>query len=149
MDKVWRGRLIRYTPFVLWTGIVLAFSTGGASMSNTSRIIRPLLQFLFPGAPEATLIFYHGVIRKSAHFFEYGVLGLLAIRAFAGSAVWFLGARPFFSAFIAALLVAMVDETNQSFDPSRTGSFGDVAIDLAGAACALGVAAVIKFRRKN
>ncbi len=149
MDKIRRERLIRYTPFVLWTAVVLGFSTSGASMSRTSRIIRPILEFLFPGAPEATLVFYHGLIRKSAHFFEYALLSLLAIRAFTGSSRHFLTDHPFISAVLAAVTVAAIDEFNQSFDPSRTGQFRDVLLDFSGAAAAALALAVYRSFRKN
>lgn len=149
MNKKWRGRIFRYTPFILWTGVVLAFSTGGASMNRTSRIIRPILEFLFPAASEAELIFYHAFVRKSAHFFEYAVLAGLAYRAFAGSSKWFLANRPAAAAFIVALLIASADETYQSFDPARTGAVTDVLIDLSGAAVALVAATVYRRRVKN
>jgi VanZ family protein len=149
MNKIRRERLVRYTPFVLWAGVVLAFSTSGASMSRTSRIIRPILEFLLPGAPEATLVFYHGLIRKSAHFFEYALLSLLAARAFTGSSRSFLQDHPFISAVIAAAAVAAIDEFNQSFDPSRTGTFRDVLLDLTGASVAALAFAAFKHFRKN
>lgn len=149
MNKKGRERLFRYTPFVLWTGVVLAFSTSGASMSRTSRIIRPILEFLFPGAPEATLVFYHGIIRKCAHFFEYAVLAALAARAFNGSSKAFLSRHPFLSAVLVAVTVAAVDEFNQSFDPSRTGTFRDVLLDLCGAATGAAIVAAYAKLRKN
>jgi VanZ family protein len=148
MKKTGRERLIRYTPFLLWTGIVMAFSTSGASMSRTSRFIRPILEFLFPGSPEATLVFYHGLVRKSAHIFEYALLSLLAARAFTGSSRKLLGRHPLISAVLAAAAVALVDEFNQSFDPSRTGTLRDVALDVSAAtAAALCLAAYRQFRK--
>ena len=149
MERVWRGRLVRYTPFILWTGVVLAFSTSSASMSRTSRIIRPILEFLFPGAPEATLVFYHGIIRKCAHFFEYALLAALAARAFTGSSRSFLARHPLISAVLCAATVAAVDEFNQSFDPSRTGTFRDVVLDLCGAAAGVLIFALYCRLRKN
>ena len=47
-------------------------------MSQTSRFIRPLIEFFFPGASPETILLIHAFIRKSAHFIEYGLLGLLA-----------------------------------------------------------------------
>lgn len=149
MDKVWRGRLVRYTPFILWTGVVLAFSTGGASMNRTSRFIRPFLEFLFPGAPEQTLLLYHGIIRKSAHFIEYAILAALAYRAFSGSSRRLLASHPFLAALLSAAIVAVVDETYQSFDPTRTGSAIDVMIDLSGAAAALAAVWLVSRKRQN
>jgi VanZ family protein len=126
------GRVFRYVPLILWIGLVLFASTTGASMSNTSYFVRPLLEFLFPDAPEATLLLYHGYVRKFAHFAEYAVLAFFAARAFRGSGKSFLRESRHLAALILVLAVASTDEINQSFNPTRTGSFYDVLIDLAG-----------------
>lgn len=118
-------------------------------MNRTSRIIRPILEFLFPSATEAELVFYHAIVRKFAHFFEYGVLAFLAFRAFAGSSKFLLSRRPAAAALIFALVVAIADETYQSFDPTRTGALMDVLIDMSGAAAALAVAVVLRRLTKN
>src|SRR6478672_9956296 len=96
--NIWRGRIIRYAPLVLWISVIFfASSTAGAS-KNTSIIIRPLLEWLFPGAPAATLDAYHNFIRKLAHFTEYALLAFLASRAFWSSSIkvfrkfWFIWA---------------------------------------------------------
>ncbi|MCO6509694.1 MAG: VanZ family protein [Aridibacter famidurans] len=127
----------------------MGFSTGGASMNRTSRFIRPLLEFLFPEAPEQTLLLYHGIIRKSAHFIEYAILAALAHRAFRGSSRTLLASHPFLIALLSAAIVAVADETYQSFDPSRTGSPIDVLIDLSGALAALAAARFLARRREN
>ena len=89
-NKKWRGRIFRYAPLILWIGVVLFASTTMGSMSKTSRFFRPLLEFLFPNAPEETLLIYHGYIRKMAHLTEYGILAFWASRAFWNSSVRFL-----------------------------------------------------------
>lgn len=109
-------------------------------MSETSRFIRPLLEFLFPDASEETLRIYHGWIRKFAHLFEYAVLAFLAVRAFSNSVMTVLREHAYLAALALVLLIAAADETIQSFDPSRTGSVADVAIDLAG-----GLAVIVMF----
>src|SRR5919199_1805743 len=78
----WRGRLWRYGPPVAWAGFVLFASSESFSASNTSRIIRPLLLWLFPGISEESLAYVHFLVRKTAHFSEYALLALLAARAF-------------------------------------------------------------------
>jgi VanZ family protein len=142
-------RLVRYTPLILWTGVVLFLSTSNASLARTSRIIRPLLEFLFPGAPEQTLLFYHGLIRKFAHFAEYAVLVALAYSAFSAASVRFLSSRAYIAGFGFACLVALIDETNQAFMSERTGSAVDVLLDVSGALTALVVLRVILSLRKN
>jgi hypothetical protein len=100
------SRISRYAPLILWTGIILFASTGSASMSETSRFIRPLLHFLFPGAPEETLVIYHAFIRKSAHFIEYAGLAFWASRAFWNSSIVILQRFWFVFAFLNVLLIA-------------------------------------------
>lgn len=127
-----RERFFRYAPLLLWIGVVLLASTTQASMSNTSRFIRLLLVFLFPNAPEETLIVYHNFIRKAAHFTEYAFLAFFAARAFSNSSVGFLRKFWFAFAFVLVILIASIDETNQSFNSARTGSVYDVLLDCSG-----------------
>lgn len=110
-------------------------------MSNTSLFVRPLLEILFPGSPEEIIALYHGYIRKSAHFAEYAVLAFFAALAFSGSNNRVLRKYWHCAAFLTVVLVAVADETNQSFNPARTGSAGDVAIDAAG-----GLTMILLFR---
>lgn len=102
-------------------------------MSQTSRFIRPLLEWLFPAAPEETLQLYHGYIRKLAHFTEYGVLAFLALYAFTLSASARLRALRYVLPIALAATVACVDEFNQSLSSARSGSPWDAALDISGA----------------
>ena len=128
----WRGRIVRYAPLVLWIGVIMFLSSGQASMSNTSRFVRPLLDFLFPGAPEELLIVYHGYIRKLAHVTVYAILAFWASRAFINSSQYALRRFWFVCALGLVLIVASIDEMNQSFLASRTGSVYDVLLDVFG-----------------
>lgn len=148
-----RQRLWRYAPVVLWVSIILLLGSNPGSMSETSRFIRPLLHFLFPNSPEATLDLIHGYIRKFAHLFEYAVLAALAARALAGSSVTTLKKYFYAAALLLVLVVASVDEFHQSYEPSRTSSPYDVLIDITGGVLALaivyGITAVIRRRRER
>ncbi len=136
----WREQLMLYAPLLFWIGVIFFLSSGQGSMSQTSRIIRPILEFLFPTAPEETLILYHGLIRKLAHLTEYAILGLLASRAFTRSKSNLLNKAPYVLAGAVVIFVAVLDELNQSFNPARTGSPFDSLIDITG-----GVFAIILF----
>jgi VanZ family protein len=133
----------------LWVGLVLYLSTGQATMTQTSRIIRPLLEFLFPGTPEETLIVYHSHIRKFAHFAEYAVLAFWAQRAFRGSPGKFLRRFWFVWSFLLVVLVASIDETNQSYLASRTGSVDDVLLDASGGLTVIAAFALYRFIFQN
>jgi VanZ family protein len=141
-SRVWRRRLWRYGPLVAWACFVLFASSESFSASNTSRIIRPLLLWLFPGISEAALEGAHFLVRKAAHFTEYALLALLGARAFHTSARAGLRRHWWLAAFALVAFVALVDEYHQSFLPSRTGTIYDSLLDMTGGATALACAAL-------
>lgn len=111
-------------------------------MSETSLFVGPLLHFLFPNAPEATILAYHGFIRKCAHFGVYFVLAVLAVRALRPmSSLW-----KFAAATLVVAAIASFDEFNQSFEASRTGSAWDVGLDCVGGAAGI-IFATFLYRR--
>jgi VanZ family protein len=145
----WRGRIIRYAPLILWIGVIAFMSSGQASMSQTSRFVRPLLEFLFPSTPEETLIIYHGYIRKLAHLTEYAILALFAARAFRYSANSFLHNNWLILSIVVVAIIATIDETNQSFNSARTGSVYDVLIDCFGGLSTLAFMTIFYSIRKS
>ena len=144
----WRSRLWRYGPLGLWLAFIFFASTGAMSAANTSRIIEPLLRWLFPNITEAQLLGAHFAVRKLAHFSEYAVLALLAARAFLSSTKDLLHRRWLISALVLVAVYALLDEYHQSFVPTRTPSIYDSMIDTAGGATAL-VALALWRRRKR
>lgn len=121
-----RKWLTAYAPLLVWAALILVLGSSVGAMSETSRIIRPLLEFLFPSAAPETLTTLHGYVRKSAHVIEYAVLAVLALRAFTDKKA------SIFAALSVVLAVATADELNQSFNSSRTGSAYDVLLDMVG-----------------
>jgi len=119
-------------------------STGNFSASNTSRIIGPLVLWLFPDTTPETMLAIHAVTRKIAHLLEYALLGLLAARAFRGSPRGGLRARWFLASLALVVVYALVDEYHQAFVPSRSASIYDSLIDMAG-----GLAALIAVWRRD
>jgi VanZ family protein len=113
-----------------WACFVLLASSSSFSVSNTSRIIRPLLVWLFPGISEAALAQAHFLVRKAAHFTEYALLALLSSRDA-------LARRWRLASFALVATVALIDEYHQSFVPTRTGTVYDSLLDMAGGAAAL------------
>ncbi len=133
------GRVLsRYLPLVIWLAFISYASSDSFNAGNTSRIIGPLVLWLFPNTSPETMTTIHFITRKLAHFTEYAILGFLAARAFRTSPRWFL---------ISAVLIvvyALLDEYHQSFVPSRTASIFDSLIDMAG-----GISALIFISRKR
>jgi VanZ family protein len=137
-------RLSRYGPVILWAVLIFIFSSGLFSGSNTSTIIRPLLQWVFPSISDASLAFVHGLIRKASHFVEYAILALLTARALRTSSQDLL--RNYWVAVSLAFIAiyALSDEFHQSLVSSRTASIYDCLIDTVG-----GLAALILVRARS
>ena len=130
--SLWRGRIARYAPLLLWIGVIFLLSGSLGAASNTSLIIRPLLLWLFPDITEPSIRVVQFWVRKTAHFTAYGMLGFLAIRAFSRSSYAMLRNWRFAFALLLVSLVATADEINQSFLSSRTGAATDVLLDISG-----------------
>ncbi len=142
-------RLWRYAPLVVWMGFIFFASTGEFSASNTSRIIRPVLLWLFPNISEERIALAHFLTRKAAHFTEYAILGLLAGRAFTRSSHQPIQRAWFQAATLLIVIYALTDEYHQTFVASRTGSIYDSVIDIAGGLTALMVFAYLFHRRER
>lgn len=125
-----QDRLGRYGSLILWMGFIYFASTGEFSAANTSRILRPLLLWLFPGMSPGEFEVVHFLTRKAAHFFEYFVLGLLTGRAFITSQQFHRYWLPLGMGLV--FLFALSDEFHQSFVSTRTASIFDSLIDFAG-----------------
>jgi len=126
---------------ILWLIVISIESTAMLSAHNTSRILYPLLHYLFNMDWERFEI-WHFFIRKSGHVFGYGLLSILLFRAWretlpiAGNVQWTF--RWTSIAVLGTALVASLNEWHQSSIPSRTGTPRDVLLDT----CA-GIAAQI------
>jgi VanZ family protein len=139
-------RVSRYLPLLLWLSFISFASTSEFSGENTSRIVRPLVLWLFPATSEATLQVIHFVVRKMAHLTEYAVLGVLAARSLSTSSVRFVKQHWVLLVFLLILIYSLLDEYHQSFVPSRTASLYDSMIDCVGGFTAL---MVYKRRKKQ
>jgi len=127
----------RYLPLIAWMAFISFASTGNFSAGNTSRIIGPLVLWLFPDTSPEAMLAIHGVTRKIAHLAEYALLGILAARAFRGSPGQALRDRWFLVSLALVIVYALADEYHQSFVPSRTGTIYDSLIDMVGGFAAL------------
>ena len=114
-----------WLPTVLWMIALFVLSTSVFSASNTSRVIVPILRFLLPRASEPTIMVLHTLIRKAAHFTNYGILFWILIRGP-------MAGRPYTALFL-CVCYAFVDEGHQILVAGRTPSLYDVALDSSGA----------------
>jgi len=127
-----RNLLKAWIAAILWLILIAIESSALLSAHNTSRILYPLLHFLFRLDRERFAV-WHFYIRKSGHVFGYGTLSILLFRAWRatlpapGNLKWtFRWAN---IAILGTALVASLDEWHQTFIPSRTGSVRDVVLD--------------------
>ena len=136
--------LSRYLPLAAWLVFISYASSDSFNAGNTSRIIGPLILWLFPNTTPETLAVIHLITRKVAHFTEYAILAYLAARAFRSSPRAALANRWFIAALALVVAYALLDEYHQSFVPSRTSSIYDSFIDMAG-----GLTALLLIRRRH
>ena len=114
-----------WLPVVCWTAVLFVLSTSGFSAANTSRFIEPIIRWFLPMASPTTIAMMHMLIRKAAHFTNYGILFWLLIRGP-------MRRRPYM-ALTMCLCYALLDEGHQVFAQERTASLYDVALDSSGA----------------
>jgi len=116
---------VDWLPVVVWGIVIFTMSTSTFSALNTSKFIEPILRWVFPLASKETITVLHALVRKSAHFTEYGVLFWLLLRGP-------MAGRPYM-ALTVCVLYAFLDEGHQILVPGRTASLYDVALDSTGA----------------
>ena len=118
--------------------MVVIFSASGdkGSFQHSSRIIGPLLHWLFPDMSEVNVNHVVTFARKCAHLTEYAILAGLFWRARRQpsgfrtlSWLW----REALWAVLFVAVYAMTDEFHQTFVPGREGKVTDVLIDTTGA----------------
>ena len=146
-----RGFIWYWLPVLLWMALIFTASSDTHSYEHSSRIIEPLLRWLFPHMPEARIHEIHELARKCAHLTEYGIFGLLLWRAVRKPVrndprpwTW----REVRLVLLLVMLYAATDEFHQRFVATRTSMASDVFIDTSGAAAALAVLRVFDRRRK-
>jgi VanZ family protein len=129
-----------WLPAILWMCLIFSASGDTQSAPRSSRLIEPLVRWLFPQLTDQAVGFIVLLVRKCAHLTEYAVLALLLWRAIRkpvrnDSRPWCWSHVAFVVG--AAFLYAASDEFHQRFVPNREGRFHDVLIDTAGAALGL------------
>ena len=116
---------------VLWAAVIAALSTKYFTAANTAAILS------YTGFSGDLLHNINHVIRKSAHFTEYAILGFWCSLAIYRHAPKTYITRGALLATLICSLYALSDETHQAFVPGRTPAAKDVLIDSLGAAFAI------------
>lgn len=133
----------------VWLVVIRLESTDYASSTNTFGLLYLVVRTIFGRIDPVVLLTINGILRKSGHFIGYAILSWLVFLALKYThrdrlkpvlqrrwGVFFRDYWQFDWALIAVLftvITASLDEIHQSFLPSRTGQWQDVALDTAGA----------------
>jgi len=139
-----------WIPVFVWLGII-AVESFGLSSNVTGGWLWKILQILHIHLSWPAFLELHHILRKAGHFTGYGILCVLMFRAWfhtlvshsrilrASSessslprALRSIRIRCTLLAVNMTLITAILDEWHQAFDPSRTSSGWDVALDVAG-----------------
>jgi len=133
---------------VIWVCFIWAHSLvpGEASSAESLSFVNGLRAvFELLGVTETLMMTF--IVRKTAHFLEYAVLGVIA-----GGLMhrgWGRGILRGRLSLLVAAMVPVIDEMIQLFVPGREGQLRDVCIDLAGIAFGLLVSwAVSRLRAR-
>ncbi|MBQ5805464.1 MAG: VanZ family protein [Erysipelotrichaceae bacterium] len=123
---------------LLWMTLIFYLSSQPADLSTevsdagvgyTADFLSTVLYRTNSEAIASFLTEHIAYVRKTAHVFEYLVLGILAYMNCSG----LLKNRVFSASLIFCLFFAAGDEFHQLFVPGRSGSAADVLIDMCGA----------------
>ncbi len=135
-----------WLPVLFWLAVIAVESFSLPSNLTGSWLAQILAALHIRLSPEQFAEFHH-YVRKTGHFVGYGILCLLSFRAWFHTIADRSANRArhlrFQSAAFAigiTLTTAILDEWHQSFDPRRTSSVLDVALDLSGGLLCLLVA---------
>lgn len=124
--------LMAWIAAILWLIVIAIESSALLSAHNTSRILYPLLHFLFNMDWDHFEV-WHFFIRKTGHVIGYATLSILLFRAWRATLPTMSGgkwaSRWAIIAVLGTAFVASLDEWHQSFIPSRTGRWQDVVLD--------------------
>lgn len=139
--------IIAVTLFI-W---VMSLQSAAVSFQQSDAIAAPMTEHATaPGKwlsdvtpPGSWLSVFSILVRKSAHFIEFALLGLL----------WggYSRLQKLWAPWLYGLAVAIIDEAIQYFVPGRAPSLADVALDWAGYLCGFLLIVLVAWliRRKS
>jgi len=140
-----KRKVFSWTLVILWMALIFYMSHQPAAKSSElssgiTVIISDIIQKVVTDIKLNQDSLSH-IIRKSAHFLEYMVLGVLVVNSLLDTDK--PKPRLIFLAILMCILYAISDEIHQIFVPGRSGQVSDVLIDsLGGLAGVLGMSVI-------
>lgn len=120
-------------PVAMMIGLMYFFSTDVFSADNTRNIFEKIFLWFSPHAGKRDIRTFNFILRKSAHFTEYAILGGLLFRAFRSGDLVRWRVKWAVESFVFAAVWALLDEFHQTFTGKRGGSIWDSMLDSSGA----------------
>ena len=123
---------------LLWTAFIFSHSLQDAAKSKetSNRVVDIIIEAtdliginINEAGGGVTIDKVTLFVRKTAHFLEFAVLGALSFFAVLN----LLGEKKALFSLFYPLIVAISDETIQSFSPGRSNQLSDVILDMSGA----------------
>lgn len=141
-------RIISLVLLIGWMGLIFYLSnqTAGQSSGLSRGLIKQALSIIMPDIGEEQLIHYTSalqfIVRKSAHFSLYAILGVLSFTSFVTyeSITFYLRVA---ISFVISAAYSVSDEYHQTFVDGRSGEIRDILIDSAGALTGIVFALII------
>lgn len=139
--------ILFWVLLVLWAGVIFFFSAQLDTVSSQqsglfTQILEEAVIRISGSVKEGKALYAQldHLVRKSAHFMVYFILGALAQRACWHSAKQKRPMRVLAVAVAACALYAVSDEIHQYFVPGRSMMISDMLLDSVGALCGAGAA---------
>ena len=132
-------RILLWAAVIAWMGLIFSFSmeTAAESSETSGGLIRYFMERYLDGFTELTpdeqfmkIETVSRLVRKSAHFCVFAVLGFLTSAALRSCNL--SPKRAFILASVIGALYAVSDEIHQTFVPGRAGMVQDVLLDTCG-----------------
>ena len=149
-------KTVKFLAVLFWMAMIFFFSAQNAEQSGnmSSGLIVKIAELVLPGnltsSDQHMLIAqFSFILRKTAHFSVYLVLGILVLN--------FLKEFRLKHILVIALIIccfySISDEYHQTFVPGRSGEVRDVCIDTAGAFTGISIGELVLYvlseRKKN
>ena len=157
MLRIKRFGIICYVLMLGWMAFIFIMSAQTAKESSgiSGGIVSKLIAVFFKDFDALTSLKQAEIIniitlivRKTAHFLEYFILGVLSFLATSSYHKYKYNTKKIY-AFLICVLYAASDEIHQYFVPGRACRFLDICIDSAGSITAILAVAILVLRKRR
>lgn len=134
------NKVLKIIILILWMLVIFLLSnqTGSESTGLSDGVInKTICSFISNCNPEV----YSFIVRKTAHFLLYFILGIFSVMNFKNDREGVI------NALIVCIIYAFFDEIHQMFISNRSGEFRDIIIDSIGSIS--GILLMYKLKKRG